>query len=151
MPNSTIQCVKPPGRGASGSCTTSASDFAPDGTPVHSSGGVLLAPAHVSSVGIGPLGANAMLFNVIAPAKHPRVTLTPTLMSGGRMQIVIGVHGELATVSADAAPVTHPIDHEDTVVIAPGEKSEVDIDVHSSGPEEGWKRVHYRLSVVGTF
>ena len=110
---------------------------------------------------LGRAASNLFSFNVpldsdVAGAKRYRrekveVTLTPTLMSGGRMQIVIGVHGELATVSADAAPVTHPIDHEDTVVIAPGEKSEVDIDVHSSGPEEGWKRVHYRLSVVGTF
>jgi len=110
---------------------------------------------------LGRAASNLFSFNVpldsdAAGAKRYRrekveVTLTPTLMSGGRMQIVIGVHGELATVSADAAPVTHPIDHEDTVVIAPGEKSEVDIDLRSSGPEEGWKRVHYRLSVVGTF
>jgi hypothetical protein len=79
------------------------------------------------------------------------VTLAPTLMSGGRVQIVVGVHGELATIGADAAPITHPIDHEDSVVIEPGEKREVEIDVHSSGADEGWGRVRYRLSVVGHF
>jgi len=79
------------------------------------------------------------------------VTLAPTLMSGGRVQITVGVHGELATVGADAASITHPIDHEDSVVIEPGEKREVEIDVHSSGSDEGWGRVRYRLSMVGTF
>ena len=79
------------------------------------------------------------------------ITLAPTLMSGERVQIAIGVRGELATVSADAAPITHPIEHEDTVVIATGERRDIDIDVRSSGPEEGWGRVRYRLSFVGTF
>jgi hypothetical protein len=79
------------------------------------------------------------------------VTLTPTLMSGGRAQILFGVRGELATVSADTAPISHPIDHEETVVVAPGEARLIEIDVHSSGPEEGWGRVRYRLSIVGTF
>ncbi len=78
-------------------------------------------------------------------------TLTPTLMSGGRAQILIGVRGELVTVSADAAPITHPIDHEDTIVMTSGEKREVDVEVHSSGPDEGWGRVRYHLTVVGTF
>src|SRR2546426_673880 len=78
-------------------------------------------------------------------------TLASSLSSCAWRPTVTRGTSELATVSADAAPVTHPIDHEDTVVIAPGEKSEVDIDLRSSGPEEGWKRVHYRLSVVGTF
>lgn len=79
------------------------------------------------------------------------LTLTPTLMSGGRVQIAIGVKGELATVSADDAPVIHPIEHQDSVVLTSGEKSEIEIEVRSSGPEEGWARVHYRLAVVATF
>ena len=79
------------------------------------------------------------------------VTLTPTLESGGRVQILIGVRGEMATVGADTAPVAHPIEHEDTVVVESGERRDIDIDVRSSGPEEGWNRVRYRLAVVGTF
>jgi hypothetical protein len=79
------------------------------------------------------------------------VALTPTLMSGGRVQIAMGVKGELATISADDAPVIHPIEHEESVVLSSGEKSEIEIEVRSSGPEEGWARVHYRLAVVATF
>jgi len=79
------------------------------------------------------------------------LTLTPTLMSGGRVQILIAVKGELATVSAAAATISHPIDHEESVIVATGEKSEIDIEVRSSGPEEGWGRVRYRLSVAATF
>ena len=79
------------------------------------------------------------------------VALTPTLMSGGRVQIAMGVKGELATISADDAPVVHPIEHEESVVLSSGEKSEIEIEVRSSGPEEGWARVHYRLAVVATF
>ncbi len=79
------------------------------------------------------------------------VRLTPTLESGGRLQVGIAVRGELATVSAGAAPVAHPFDSQDTVVLAPGETRHLDIDVRSSGADEGWARVRYRLGVTGAF
>jgi hypothetical protein len=78
------------------------------------------------------------------------VALKPLLVSGGRAQIALRVLGEMATVGADGPPVTHPIEHADTLVILPGEKREIDIDVRSSG-EEGWERVRYRLALVGAF
>ena len=78
------------------------------------------------------------------------VTLTPTLESGGRVQVDIAVRGELATVSAGAPPITHPFDHQDTLILSPGEKRSLDIDVHSSS-DEGWSRVRYRLGVTGAF
>lgn len=79
------------------------------------------------------------------------VSLTPVLISGGRLQVEIAVRGDLATVSAGASPVAHPFDHRDTMVLSPGETSSLDIDVRSSGPEEGWSRVRYRLGVVAAF
>jgi hypothetical protein len=79
------------------------------------------------------------------------VTLTPLLVSGGRAQVAIQVLGEMATVGADGPAVTHPIEHADTLVIAPGEKREIDIDIRSSGADEGWERVRYRLALVGSF
>jgi hypothetical protein len=79
------------------------------------------------------------------------VNLTPTLLSGDQVQIVLSVRGEMATVGADTAPIVHPIEHADTVVVTVGETRDIDIDVRSSGPEEGWERVRYRLSLVGTF
>jgi len=69
------------------------------------------------------------------------VALTPLLVSGGRVQIALHVEGEMATVAADSAPVLHPIEHAETLVVAPGEQREVDIDVRSSDPGEGWERV----------
>ncbi len=79
------------------------------------------------------------------------VALTPLLVSGGRVQIALQVLGEMATVGADGPPATHPIEHADTLVIAPGEKREIDIDIRSSGAAEGWERVRYRLALVGSF
>jgi hypothetical protein len=79
------------------------------------------------------------------------VGLTPLVVSGGRVQVEIRVLGEMATVGADVPPVTHPIEHADTIVLAAGETREIDVDVRSSGDDEGWARVHYRLAVVGTF
>ena len=79
------------------------------------------------------------------------VILTPTLESGGRLQVDIAVRGELATVSAGAPPVTHPFDHQDTLVLSAGETRSLDIDVHSTGADEGWSRVRYRLGVTGVF
>ena len=79
------------------------------------------------------------------------VALTPLLVSGGRVQVALQVLGEMATVGADGPPVTHPIEHADTLVIAPGEKREIDIDIRSSGVGEGWERVRYRLALVGSF
>jgi len=61
------------------------------------------------------------------------------------------VLGELVTVGADGPTVTHPIEHADTLVILPGEKREINIDIRSSGAGEGWERVRYRLALAGTF
>jgi len=79
------------------------------------------------------------------------VALTPLMVSGGRAQVDISVRGEMATVGADGPAVSHPIQHADRLILAAGEKREIDVDVRSSGDDEGWKRVHYRLALVGTF
>ncbi len=79
------------------------------------------------------------------------VSLTPALISGGRLQVEIALRGELATVSADASPVAHPFAHGDTMVLSPGETNSLDIDVHSSGAGEGWLRVRYRLGITAAF
>ncbi len=79
------------------------------------------------------------------------VAVTPLLLSGGRAQVALRVLGEMVTVGADGPPVTHPIEHADTLVILPGEKREIDIDIRSSGAGEGWERVRYGLALVGTF
>ena len=79
------------------------------------------------------------------------VSLTPVLISGGRVQVEVALHGELATVSADAPPSAHPFSHTDTLVLSPGLSQSLDIDVHSSGDAEGWRRVRYRLGVTADF
>lgn len=79
------------------------------------------------------------------------VAVTPSLVSGGRVQVTVGVRGEMATVSADAATLAHPIEHEETVILASGETRDIDVDVRSSGSDEGWERVHYRLSLAAAF
>lgn len=79
------------------------------------------------------------------------VALTPLMVSGGRAQVDIRVQGEMATVGADGPAISHPIQHADRLILAAGEKREIDVDVRSSGDDEGWKRVHYRLTLVGTF
>ena len=110
---------------------------------------------------LGREASNLFSFNVtLGPdttgAKRYRkeeleVQLTPALESGGRIQVEIAVRGELATVSAEGAPVIHPFDRQDTLILAPGETRSLDIDVRSSGAEEGWARVRYRLGVTGAF
>ncbi|MBI1949739.1 MAG: hypothetical protein HYS34_00045, partial [Acidobacteria bacterium] len=69
----------------------------------------------------------------------------------GRLQVEVALRGELATVSADASSAAHPFAHMDTMVLAPGEMDSLDIDVRSSGAEEGWSRVRYRLGVTAAF
>ncbi len=110
---------------------------------------------------IGREAVNHFSFNVTlepdaAGARRYRkeeveVSLTPILISGGRLQIEIALRGELATVSADASPAAHPFAHMDTMVLSPGEPNSFDIDVRSSGAEEGWSRVRYRLGVTAAF
>lgn len=110
---------------------------------------------------IGREAGNHFSFNVtlepdVAGARRYRkeeveVTLTPALVSGGRLQVEVALRGELATVSADASSAAHPFAHMDTMVLAPGEMDSLDIDVRSSGAEEGWSRVRYRLGVTAAF
>jgi hypothetical protein len=79
------------------------------------------------------------------------VSLTPVLISGGRIQVLVNLQGELATVTAQAPPVSHPISHVETLVVSPGQAQSLDIDVRSSGDAEGWLRVRYRLGVNASF
>jgi hypothetical protein len=79
------------------------------------------------------------------------VILTPVLISAGRLQVEMRVRGELATVSATEATIPHPIDREQSLVVAPGEPHSQEIEVASSDPQEGWSRVRYRLEVVSRF
>jgi len=78
-------------------------------------------------------------------------TLAPVLMSGGRLQIELHVHGELATVSAREARTSHPLEHKETIVVSSGEPRSVDLEVLSSGAREGWSKVRYRVDVVCEF
>jgi hypothetical protein len=77
--------------------------------------------------------------------------LSPSLISGGRVQIAFEVRGEVATVSAGEPAASHPIERVATLVLASGEVHTLDIDVASSGPEEGWSRLRYRLQLVCRF
>jgi hypothetical protein len=40
---------------------------------------------------------------------------------------------------------------EETFVVSSGENVAIDIDSASSGPEEGWTRVRYRIDVLSRF
>jgi len=99
-------------------------------------------------------------FNVTLPeaegAKRYRreqleVGLAPQLISGGKLQLEVSVHGELATVSAKDATKSHPIDRHETAVVLPGEAHDLEIDVRSSGDEEGWSRVRYTIRILSRF
>src|SRR5262245_5639298 len=79
------------------------------------------------------------------------VSLTPVLISGGRLQVEVALQGDLSTVTADDTPSSHPISHRETLVLPPGQARSFDIDVHSSGDAEGWQRVRYRLGFTAAF
>lgn len=79
------------------------------------------------------------------------VRVAPVLIQEGRLQMDLRVSGELATVSAREATVTHPIDHDERVEIPSGGTHVVDLEIASSGGEEGWSKVRYRLTLVVTF
>jgi hypothetical protein len=110
---------------------------------------------------IGHEASNHFSFNVTldpdsAGTKRYRkedveVSLTPVLISGGRLQVDVALQGELSTVSAGDPPSSHPISHRDTLVLSPGQARSLDIDVHSSGDAEGWQRVRYRLGFTASF
>lgn len=74
------------------------------------------------------------------------VALSPVLVSADRVQVELRIGGELATVSATAATVAHPIERRQTLVLAPGEPHGVDVEV-AAGADEGWTRVRYRLAI----
>jgi hypothetical protein len=79
------------------------------------------------------------------------VSFAPRLISGGRLQVEAHIQGEVATVSGTEATVTHPLESRETLVLAPGETHDFDVDVASSGPQEGWSRMRYRMQAVCRF
>lgn len=110
---------------------------------------------------VGHEASNHFSFNVTldpdaAGARRYRkeevdVRLAPVLLSGGRLQVEVTLTGELATVTAEAPPSSHPISHAETLVLSPGQTQSLDIDIRSSGDAEGWLRVRYRLGVTAAF
>ena len=79
------------------------------------------------------------------------VRLSPAVQSGEHVQIDLSLEGGVSTVSARAPTVTHPISRRETLILKSGEPHTVEIEIPSSGPEEGWARVEYRLQVSSRF
>lgn len=77
--------------------------------------------------------------------------LAPILISGGRLQLAVEINGELATISSSSPTVSHPVESRTTLVLEPGEQGSIEIVVSSSGEDEGWSVVRFRLDVVSRF
>lgn len=115
----------------------------------------------VLTTGIGREATNSFSFNASLPEseltgkryRRERFTIriAPELFSAGRLQAVIEVEGEVASVSALDPIVVHPIHHRETAVIAPGEPRTINLEVRSSSEDEGWSLLRYRLQIVAHF
>lgn len=79
------------------------------------------------------------------------VRVAPRIMSGGRLQVEVRLRGEVATISASGTDGRHPIDVEETLVLAAGESGDIGVTITASPEEAGWSRVHYLLRVTGRF
>ena len=79
------------------------------------------------------------------------VTLTPAVVSAGQVQVELRIHGEVATVSATEPTVSHPVDRAETLVLRSGGTHRVDLEVPSSGAQEGWGRVRYEIQITSRF
>ncbi len=78
------------------------------------------------------------------------VKVAPRILSGDRLQVEVRLRGEVATISASGTDERHPIDVEETLVLADGETDDLEVTVIGSA-EEGWLRVRYLLRVTGRF
>jgi hypothetical protein len=54
-------------------------------------------------------------------------------------------------VTSGGAPAIHPVVREETFVVSSGENIAIEVDSLSSGPEEGWRRVRYKVDVLSRF
>lgn len=79
------------------------------------------------------------------------VTIGPRLLSGGRLETMLAIRGELATLGASGLIASHPVEKVETLVLAPGEPSHIDLDLRGTAADEGWERVRYRLILTPTF
>ncbi|MGH9750014.1 MAG: hypothetical protein ACRD6R_08840, partial [Candidatus Polarisedimenticolia bacterium] len=83
--------------------------------------------------------------------EHVEVKLVPVLFGEGRLQTQVEIKGELATVSANEATTRHPFARSVELDQSSGGVQEFDFEISSSGAEEGWTRVRYRLTVVCSY
>jgi hypothetical protein len=79
------------------------------------------------------------------------VRVAPLVLSGGRLQVEVRLRGEVATISASGTDGRHPIDIEETLVLAAGESGDIGVTITASPEEAGWSRIHYLLRVTGRF
>jgi hypothetical protein len=120
-----------------------------------------LLKTNVLTSGVGREASNLFNFNVPLPEgeggerryrrERIEIRLAPELLSGGRLQVAVGVEGEIASVSALDPAVVHAIEYQETAVLAAGQLHSIELEVLSSGSEEGWSRLRYRISVLGRF
>jgi hypothetical protein len=116
---------------------------------------------NVLTSGVGRVASNLFNFNVPLPdgkegerryrRERIEIRLAPELLSGGRLQVAVGVEGEVASVSAFDPDVVHQIAHRETVILTTGKPHSIDLEVRSSGSEEGWSLLRYRISLLGRF
>jgi len=79
------------------------------------------------------------------------VQVSPSILSGGRLQVEVRVRGEVATIAASGTHGRHPIDVQETLVLASGESGDIEVIVAASPEEDGWSSVRYLLRVTGRF
>jgi hypothetical protein len=116
---------------------------------------------NVLTSGVGRVASNLFNFNVPLPEgkegerryrrERVEIRLAPELLSGGRLQVTVGVEGEIASVSTFDPAVVHEIAHRETVILTTGKPHSIDLEVRSSGSEEGWSLLRYRISLLGRF
>ena len=115
----------------------------------------------VLTTGIGRQASNLFSFNTPLPGSEEtgkryrresfEIRIAPELLSAGRLQAAVEVDGEVASISALDPMIVHPIRHRETTVIAAGEPRTIDLEVRSSGEDEGWSLLRYRLQMVAHF
>jgi hypothetical protein len=78
------------------------------------------------------------------------IVLSPIVVTGGKVQIAFSLKAEVATVTSGRETISHPIEHDDTFLVSPGEPRRIDLALPGAA-SEGWADLHFRVEISSRF
>jgi hypothetical protein len=79
------------------------------------------------------------------------ISLVPGLLVAGRLQVTMTLTGRVSTMGREGEAAIHPVEHQETWLLAPRESRTYEVILPGNASAEGWSDLHYRIDIRARF